>query len=75
MQNFFIVKSFKIKEEINHGVFQFFEDAIEYVKLKETEEDAVFYHVEKHRLSKPNTCEVVHSTLIINELFLNKTKQ
>jgi hypothetical protein len=69
MQNFFIVKSFKIKEEINHGIFQFFEDALDYVKVKENDEDAVFYQIEKHKLSKPNTCEVIYSTLIINELF------
>jgi len=70
MQRFYIVKSFRIKEEVNHGIFQFFEDASEYVESKKITEDAIFYHIEKHTLSKPDTCEIVHSSLILNTDFI-----
>jgi hypothetical protein len=69
MQKFYIVKSFRIKEEINCGIFQFLEDAIEYVENKKFTEDSIFYHIEKHTLSKPDTCEIVHSSLILNTDF------
>lgn len=67
---FFVVKSHRIKEELNHGVFQFFEDALEYVESKKISDDCIFYDIEKHTLSKPNTLEVVHSTFMLNEDFI-----
>jgi hypothetical protein len=69
VQRFYIVKCFKIKEEENHGVFQFVDDAIDYINSNKQDRDAVFYHIEKHELSKPKTKEIVYSTLAINETF------
>jgi hypothetical protein len=69
VQKFYIVKCFKIKEEENHGVFQFFDDAIDYINSRKQDEDAVFYHVEQHILSKPKSKQIVYSQLVINEDF------